>query len=139
MDDAVPDLYDLAFMPGCFRCPKCEFILSKACINSATGQLGTRPQERESEECPNDGTMMVHLTYREQVQVYSDRLKGELDRRDDLMKRADAYILALRQVVYSKRPDIVRLAQERLNDLGSAWSEIHTAWDGRVPPVDSID
>jgi hypothetical protein len=39
----------------------------------------------------------------------------------DLVQRADAYILALRQVVYAKRPEVVRRATERLNELGSCW------------------
>lgn len=52
-ETTVPDLYRLAFMPGCFRCP---------------------------EACPNDGTMMVHVTYREQLEVYADRLKEEFER-----------------------------------------------------------
>ena len=59
-DSAVPDLYRLAFMPGCFRCPKCNFVLTKTALNAATGEVGTRVEDRESEPCPNDGTMMVH-------------------------------------------------------------------------------
>jgi hypothetical protein len=39
----------------------------------------------------------------------------------DLVQRADAYILALRQVVYSKRPEVRRIASEHLNELGSCW------------------
>lgn len=81
-DIAVPDLYRLAFMPGCFRCPKCGFILTTACINSNLEVIGTREQDRESEPCPNDGTLMVHVTYREQLAVYAERLKEEVDRID---------------------------------------------------------
>lgn len=80
----VPDLYRLAFIPGCFRCPKCGFVLTKACINATTGEIGTRETERESETCPNDGTFMVHVTYREQLEVYDARLKEEFERVDRL-------------------------------------------------------
>jgi hypothetical protein len=82
--DIVPDLYRLAFMPGCFRCPKCGFVLSKTCINPNLEIIGTREQDRESEPCPNDGTMLVHVTYKEQLEVYADRLKEEFDRIDNL-------------------------------------------------------
>jgi hypothetical protein len=80
----VPDLYRLAFIPGAFRCPQCDFQLTKTCINANTGEMGTREQERESEPCPNDGTYMVHVTYREQLEEYAARLKEEFDRIDRL-------------------------------------------------------
>jgi len=81
-DTAVPDLYRLAFMPGCFRCPKCGFQLSKVCINPNLDLIGTREEDRQSEPCPNDGTMLVHVTYKEQLEVYADRLKEEFERFD---------------------------------------------------------
>lgn len=81
-ETTVPDLYRLAFMPGCFRCEKCGFTLTKACINPNLEVIGTREQDRESEPCPNDGEMMVHVTYREQLEVYADRLREEFERLD---------------------------------------------------------
>jgi hypothetical protein len=81
-DLVVPDLYRLAFIPGCFRCPQCGFVLTKACLNPDTGDVGTREQERESEPCPNDGTMLIHVTYREQLEVYDARLREEFARFD---------------------------------------------------------
>ena len=48
----VPDLYRLAVMPGCFRCEKCGFTLTKACINPNLEVIGTREQDRESESIP---------------------------------------------------------------------------------------
>lgn len=98
MDDLVPDLYKLAFMPGAFRCPQCGFRLQKTCLNAETGEAGTREQERESEPCPNDGVMLVHVTYKEQLEDYSDRLKEEFDTIDKLkLALENCYILARRQ------------------------------------------
>lgn len=81
-EEIVPDLYRLAFMPGCFRCTECGFVLTKARINPNMEAIGTREQDRESEPCPNDGTMLVHVTYREQLEVYAARLKEEFERLD---------------------------------------------------------
>lgn len=89
--EVVPDLYELAFMPGQFRCPKCGFILSKQTMDATSGRIGLTQSNRETEPCPNDGTMMVCVTYREQVQAYADRLKEEFDR--------DLLIAALRALV----------------------------------------
>ena len=78
----VPDLYELAFMPGQFRCPECGFQLSKQTMSVTQGRIGTTPENRESEPCPNDGVMMVHVTYREQLEAYAARLDEELRRND---------------------------------------------------------
>jgi hypothetical protein len=77
-DETVPDLYRLAFIPGAFKCPQCGFVLTKTCINADTGEMGTREQERESEPCPNDGTMLVHVTYRERLEEYDQRFTAAL-------------------------------------------------------------
>ena len=97
-ETAVPDLYRLAFMPGCFRCPKCGFVLTKACINPSMDVIGTREQDRESEPCPNDGTMMVHVTYKEQLEVYAERLKEEFDRFDRHTKAVADFLNALQRI-----------------------------------------
>jgi hypothetical protein len=89
-EDIVPDLYELAFMPGCFKCPKCGFVLSKATIDVAAGRVGTTEQNRQSEPCPNDGTFMVHVTWKEQVEVYAERLKETFNERDALRAELDA-------------------------------------------------
>lgn len=46
----------------------------------------------------------------------------------DLVERADAYILALRQVLYSRKPDVRRLATGRLDEHGSAWVAAREGW-----------
>jgi hypothetical protein len=79
-DETVPDLYRLAFIPGAFKCPQCGFVLTKNCINADTGEMGTREQERESELCPNDGTMLVHVTWKDRVEEY-DKLLLQYDER----------------------------------------------------------
>lgn len=81
-EETVPNLYRLAFIPGCFRCPKCGFQLSKQTI-SPSG-IGCTEADRESGPCPNDGTPMVHVTYREQLESYATRLHEELDLKDEL-------------------------------------------------------
>ena len=82
--EAVPDLYRLAFMPGQFRCPKCEFQLSKQTMFMQSGSIGISESDLESELCPNDGTPMVHVTYKEQLEAYDKRLRQELDEVDRL-------------------------------------------------------
>ena len=80
--DGVPDLYELAFMPGQFRCPKCGFQWSIQTMCVATGRIGTTEENRQTPDCPNDGTRMVNVTYREQLEAYAKRLKEELDASD---------------------------------------------------------
>lgn len=83
--ESVPDLYRLAFMPGQFRCPKCTFQWSIQTINVARGEIGTTEENRQTPDCPNDGTRMVCVTYREQLEAYALRLHEEFDTRDTLV------------------------------------------------------
>lgn len=62
-DDAM-DIY----VPGRWRCLKCQFQLSSATLFVASGEIGcTRDQvmRMDGECCPNDGTAMVRVTWRE--------------------------------------------------------------------------
>jgi len=51
----------------------------------------------------------------------------------DLVQRADAYILALRQFVYSKRREVRLSAFERLNELGSCWYAARESCASDIP------
>jgi hypothetical protein len=82
---AVPDLYRLAYIPGCWKCEKCGFVLTKQTMNFALGMIGTTPENRQSEQCPNDGEWMKPVTYREQLEVYSERLTEVFNERDKLV------------------------------------------------------
>lgn len=90
MSEVVPDLYALAFMPGQFRCEKCSFQWSIQTIDVAQGRIGTTEENRQTPDCPNDGTRMVCVTYREQLEAYADRLKEEFDCRDELVAALEA-------------------------------------------------
>lgn len=116
--ESVPDLYRLAFMPGCFRCPKCNFQLSKQTMNFASGQIGTTESNRESEPCPNDGTAMVHVTYKEALEGYADRLKEEFERRDTWRKLLEAASHGLRSYQYGNTA--TDLAKEMADSIDAA-------------------
>lgn len=116
-ETGVPDLYRLAFMPGCFRCPRCDYQLTKSCLNPQTGQVGTREQERESEPCPNDGTMMVHVTYREQLEVYAERLKEEFERFETHAREVGRFLSELYQIMVDPLDEGVRTVQETMDAL----------------------
>jgi len=49
---------------------------------------------------------------------------------EDLVRRADAYILALRQALYAGSPDIRKRAMDRLNELGSCWYAARLRYPG---------
>jgi hypothetical protein len=78
-------------MPGQFRCPKCGFQWSIQTICVASGQVGTTEKDRQTPDCPNDGTRMVNVTYREQLEAYAKRLKEECERADSLQKERDGW------------------------------------------------
>lgn len=62
------DILDL-YVPGRLRCPKCAFQLTRATLFAQTGEVGMTKAEVfiESEPCPNDGTPMVRVLWREEA------------------------------------------------------------------------
>lgn len=90
LEQRIPDLYQLAFIPGVFKCPQCGFVLSRTTLNVAQGVVGTTERDRESSECPNDGTFMVHVTYREQLEECNERCFAEIHANAALKARAEA-------------------------------------------------
>jgi hypothetical protein len=109
----VPDLYRLAFIPGVFRCPKCDFELSKQTMCVATGNIGTHERDRQSEECPNDGTWMVPVTYQERVAQYADLFEETLT----------ALELAVQELGHEWGEDL-RLECNRFRELAKAKRKI---------------
>lgn len=53
-----------AQMPGAWRCPKCNFTLQKSVLHVADGGISANT-EPFNNVCPNDGTLMKPLTWRE--------------------------------------------------------------------------
>lgn len=52
------------FVPAEYRCPQCQFRLSKRIIAADTGAVGTDPNA-QPEQCPHDSNMMVRVSWRE--------------------------------------------------------------------------
>lgn len=79
---APDDVLDV-YVPGRLRCPKCKFELTKATLFLQSGQIGASKKEvyQESEPCPNDGTLMDRVTWREESDAnreYATRLIDEI-------------------------------------------------------------
>lgn len=77
--DDVMDIY----VPGRLRCPKCTFELTRATLFVKTGQVGASKAEVyiQGEPCPNDGTIMDRVTWREESdrnREYAEKLITEI-------------------------------------------------------------
>lgn len=54
--DALGKLERLVYVPGQWRCPKCEFRLTQSNLYAATGTVG--PRDEPGDKCPNcDGPL----------------------------------------------------------------------------------
>lgn len=135
-------------MPGVFRCPECDFQLSKQSMCASSGVVGVSAQDRETEECPNDGTMMVPVTYREQLAAYEKRLFEELDAKDALSaalkeKTVTALFDGENQVLMPKaelaalREENERLTRELRTEIAmhAAWRKRAEALEAQLPAI----
>lgn len=79
---APDDVLDV-YVPGRLRCPKCKFELTVATLFLQSGEIGASKKEvyQQSEPCPNDGTLMDRVTWREEAdsnREYATRLIDEI-------------------------------------------------------------
>lgn len=67
-EPASPDVLRDLYVPGVWKCPHCEFQLARTTLNVVTGEASvTKAQIEETEPCPNDGTWMVRVLWRERA------------------------------------------------------------------------
>lgn len=78
-EPGAPD--SLIYVPGHFRCTECGFVLSKQTIHAPSGQIGITADNLITEPCPNDGTMMVKVTWREHSEGLDEMLTKEIQER----------------------------------------------------------
>lgn len=93
----APDDHLDIYVPGEWKCLKCDFVLSRTTLNVTTGEAGvSRADIFEGEPCPNDGTPMVKVTWRERA---SDHYEWGRKLMDDLL----ALTTARRRIAVARR------------------------------------
>lgn len=66
-------------MPGCWSCQKCGFVLQKSILHAGSGSISAN-NEPFNEPCPNDGTLMRPLTYRQAFEDIAKTCEGQIKR-----------------------------------------------------------
>lgn len=101
MSNETPDDRDNIYAPGEWRCPKCNFALSKLTIFTRSGDVGVSERDAiDAEPCPNDGTAMVRVRWRERA---ADNYNAYVQLVDDICKATgtDSLPAALRAATNS--------------------------------------
>lgn len=71
------DVEKLTYAGGHFQCPKCKFYLVRNFISPDLCKI--RPDRSTPENCPNDGTEMMAVTWRELLDSNTARCLGEIE------------------------------------------------------------
>lgn len=75
-------LMALVYVPGRWTCPKCGYVVNKAVLSMADGEVYA--SKEDGGPCPNDGTPLERVTWREDAASLSRRGDSQLDERDRL-------------------------------------------------------
>jgi cell division protein FtsB len=93
----------LVYMPGQWRCPKCEFQLTQSNLNAQDGSITAR--DDPGDKCPNCSSPLWRVSYREafkDMMQISERVigeKAELKSENETLKAANAAMeRALREI-----------------------------------------
>lgn len=86
------------FVPGVFRCAKCNFTLVQSTLNARDGTVTAR--DAPGEKCPNDGSPMWRVTYAEQLAEAHEEWGKQIDRAIAAERQLDAIRAALAPVMH---------------------------------------
>src|SRR3990167_2853291 len=87
----IKDLESKVYLPNHWRCPKCKFYQ----VNSILAPDGIFADKRTPEQCPNDGTEMMPVSWKENAQ---DGREGQ-DRLMEIINKKEAQLSAQAQVI----------------------------------------
>jgi hypothetical protein len=99
LHDAVTDMHDDCLLTAFATLNEAQVMLRNELTRRRVIDTPRHPFYKRRKptppDCPNDRTRMVMVTYREQLEVYAERLKEEVDLRDallDALRTAKPYI-----------------------------------------------
>lgn len=76
------------FAPGQWRCPECDFQLTMKVLAVNEGKVGM--SLKRPDPCPNDGSAMVRISWREVAESQGEWAKGIMERLFAAEDRAEA-------------------------------------------------
>lgn len=78
---------DSIYVPGEWHCPMCSFRLHSRVLYAQTGDVGVN--RKQAEPCPNDGTEMQPLTWKQDAEEANRAALGLLKENRKLRERLD--------------------------------------------------
>lgn len=94
------------FVPGEFCCAKCGFTLSQFTLSASTGQVGSR--DHPGEKCPNDGSPLWRVTWKQRASDHYDRATQEIARAE----AAEAQLAAMRAALEKSAAHLVMSSEQ---------------------------
>lgn len=76
-DAEISRLTSLVYVPGFWRCPKCDFRLFQANINAGDGRITSR--DKAGEKCPNCDSPLWRVTERESARDLAERCTAAVE------------------------------------------------------------
>ena len=123
----------LIYVPGAWRCAKCEFRLIQSNLNALDGTVTAR--DEPGDRCPNDGSPLWRVTYRDDV-------ADAYGRWEEQVNRATAAEKALASLPHPTEPGTVPMPTNEdeaaaMALLGHAWLKEHAPHRLRDHPTET--
>ncbi len=129
----------LVYVPGMWRCPKCEFTLVQSNLNMLDGTVTAR--DEAGDKCPNCSSALWRVTYKdayaEVMQRFEDHVAAAPSHADMQMLAGSLAAVAgaafgnvLSQTIPLVEKNRWNLVARQLADATAAWKRIHAALAG---------
>lgn len=99
----------LVFVPGQWRCPKCNFTLQQAVMNAQTGEV--RAQDKPGEPCPNCDSPLWRSTWKQDAEELANRAVEQAER----AQAAEVQVETLATDLAAVREELVDAMADRMD------------------------
>lgn len=76
----ISELERIVYIPGVWRCPKCNFVLNQMVMSASTGTVSAN--DEPGTKCPNDGSPMWRVTWKDDAEDMASRLEARMSLKD---------------------------------------------------------
>jgi hypothetical protein len=115
----IERLKSLVYVPGLWRCAKCNFSLVQANLNAKDGTVTAR--DKPGDKCPNCDSPLWRVTERDAGNEMVDRAEELLKRATDAEALLTEAVKALEEIAQAKMPGQARsIAHATLSKIKAA-------------------
>ena len=115
LEAEITRLEKLVYVPGLWRCAKCDFSILQSNLNARDGTITAR--DEPGDKCPNCDSPLWRVTERQAGNDMIDRCEEQIVRAKDAEEKLERAMAALQQIAAMQAKEMAGVARTTLAAL----------------------